>query len=168
MSKENELRAADLMTSDVATVGPDTPLRRVVLLLAVRHITGLPVVDGTTGALLGMITEGDLVRWYEERLAEDAVRAMPAALRLAPAIMHALRDSTLTVADAMPPGPAETVSEEMRLGEIAHLMHEKGIKRFPVVRNGRLVGIISRSDVVRGLAFALEDAEEARRLTDAG
>lgn len=166
MGKEQDLTAADMMTSDVATAVPGLPLRQVVVLMAVRHVSGLPVVDAD-GTLLGMITEGDLMRWLDSRQAA-ALQDLPPGQHVAPELMNALGDASLTVADIMPPGPAVTVTEESRLDDIARLMHAHGVKRFPVTRNGRLVGIISRSDLLRGITFALEDADEALRISRTG
>jgi CBS domain-containing protein len=162
MFDHSAIRAADLMTRDLAVVQPGTPLRRVVRLMADRHVSGLPVVDAD-GSLVGMITEGDLVRWHEDLPEREAtwLDMLGDGFEIAPAFLEALRAERHTVRHAMGPGPVVTVPEDMPAREIAALMHAKSIKRVPVVRDGRLVGIVARSDLVRALARALDEAQDA-------
>lgn len=163
MFDESALRARDLMTRDVAVVHPETPLRRVVQIMAERHISGLPVVD-QDGKLLGMITEGDLVRWHEGFPDREAswLDMLGQGFELAPAFVAALRAEHHSVHAAMRAGTVTTVPEDMPAREIASLMHAQDIKRVPVVRDGRLVGIVARSDLVRALARALDEADADR------
>lgn len=164
MFDESAARASDLMTRDVAVVQPETPLRRVVQVMAERHVSGLPVVDAA-GALLGMITEGDLVRWHEGFSDREAswLDMLGEGFELAPAFVEALRAEHHSVRHAMRAGPVVSVPEDMPAREIAALMHAKGVKRVPVLRDGRLLGIVARSDLVRALARALDQAEADRR-----
>ena len=163
MLDESSLRARDLMTRDVAVVHPETPLRRVVQIMAERHISGLPVVD-RQGSLLGMITEGDLVRWHEGFPEREAgwLDMLGEGFELSPTFLAALRAEHHSVHAAMGTGTVATVPEDMPAREIASLMHARGIKRVPVVRDGRLVGIVARSDLVRALAQALDEADADR------
>lgn len=147
------------MTTRVITVRPDTPAHEIARILVENRISGVPVVD-EENRVLGIVSEGDLIRrledtddgrrrswWLEllaspERRAEDYVRAHG---RLARDIMT----DVVTVID-----------EGATLGEAARLLEEKHVKRLPVVREGKLVGIVSRADLLRALALA--PAQEAK------
>jgi CBS domain-containing protein len=148
------MKIADVMTQNVVTVGPKTALREVATILAERRISGVPVVDG--GRVVGVVSEGDI-------LAKESAPAEPGR-RLG----HKHRPTaTQTKARAHTAGtamtsPAVTVSPERTLTEAARLMIEKGVNRLPVVDQGRLVGIVTRADLVR--AFIRDDAEIEREL----
>lgn len=160
MFDESAYRARDLMTRDIAVVHPETPLRRAVQIMADRHLSGLPVVDAR-GALLGMLTEGDLIRWQEGLPAHEEhwLEHLGEGFELAPAFVAALLAERHTVRHAMHQGPVVTVPDDMPAPEIAQVMHARGIKRVPVVQDGQLVGIVARSDLVRMLARWLEEQE---------
>ncbi|HEV7263630.1 MAG TPA: CBS domain-containing protein [Falsiroseomonas sp.] len=152
------MRARDLMTRDPVTLPPDTPLPLVARALADRGISGAPVADAN-GALLGMVTEGDLIR----RLAapEDAPRSW---LRdfFTPAGRQAARFARThgqRAADVMTTGLV-TAEEDTPVSVIAKAMEERGIRRVPVVRDGRLVGIVSRADLIRALMSPADSLAE--------
>jgi len=143
------MRARDLMTTNLVTIPPTTPLQVVAATLAERGFSGVPVVDAD-GRLLGLVTEGDLIR----RLAapEDKPRSW---LRdfFAPAGRQAAqfaRTHGRTAQDAMTTALV-TAEEDTPVERIAKVMEERGIRRVPVVRDGRLVGIVSRADLIRAL-----------------
>jgi CBS domain-containing protein len=147
------MQARDVMTTDVAAVSPDTPTRQVAKLLLERGISAMPVVDAR-GAPIGMVSEGDLVGrgaseraerrdWWLELLAEGT--------RLAPSFLEFVTAADRPVRDVMAT-PIVTVSEDTELGEIARLLEAHRIKRVPVVRGGRVVGIVSRADLLRALS----------------
>ncbi|MDQ7820341.1 MAG: CBS domain-containing protein [Armatimonadota bacterium] len=144
------LRAKDVMTSPVITVRPDTPIKDVAALMAAHHISGVPVVTDQ-GELVGIITEADLL------LAEARGFRRPA--RLAPVGEARPR---LRARDLMT-SPVVTVDEEAPLSEVASLMVRRQINRVPVMRGGRLVGIVSRADIVRALARSDEEIAAAVR-----
>lgn len=147
------MQVRDVMTTRVITVRPETPAGEIAKLLVENRISGVPVVD-EENRVLGIVSEGDLIRrledtddgrrrswWLEllaspERRAEDYVRAHG---RLARDIMTDI---------------VTTIDEGATLGEAARLLEEKHIKRLPVVREGKLVGIVSRADLLRALALA--------------
>lgn len=143
------MKVLDIMTTDPLTVSPDTPLKEAARLMVTERISGLPVMKD--GALVGVVTEGDFLR-------QEAGRQSPTRYSLLDALFG---DST-----AGEPG-AETVAEVMTdkvivttpdasLGEAARTMANKSVNRLPVVDDdGRLVGIISRADVVN--AFTKPD-----------
>ncbi len=144
--------ARDLMNSDVVTVTPNTPIRDVAKTLLKHRISAVPVVDDT-GTLVGIVSEGDLVgrkrteretksEWWLMRLAEGET--------LNTEFVQHLQDP-LAVAREVMTGPVLTVGEETRADEIAAIMAEHRVKRLPVVRDGRIVGIVRRADLLRSL-----------------
>ncbi len=149
------------MTRDIVVVHPDNSLMEAVKLMARRGISGLPVVDAA-GAIVGMLTEGDLVRWHEEHSEKQArwLDMLAEGGNLAPAFLESIRDEHHKVKSAMS-SAVITASEDTPAREIASLMMSKGIKRVPVLRDGRLVGIVARSDLVRALAERLGERPHA-------
>jgi len=144
------MRAVDVMTRDVITVGPNTTVSEIARLFLRRRISGVPVVNAE-GAILGIVSEGDLVRrvetetdarhsWWLELLSESPERAAEYA-----------KSRGRTAKDVMTTNVV-TVLESTTLREIADLMEKHRIKRVPVVRDGRLVGIVSRANLLQGLA----------------
>ncbi len=162
MLEEAVFTAADLMTRDVAVVHPETSLRDAVRLMASRQISGMPVLDAA-GALVGMLSEGDLVRWHEGYSEKQArwLDMLADGFNLSHDFLEGMRSQQNKVSLVMTPGPVVSVPETMAAREIAALMHAKGIKRVPVMRDGRLVGIVARSDLVRALAARLDRQGEA-------
>jgi CBS domain-containing protein len=144
------MRAKDVMTRRVAAIGPGATVREAARLMIERDVSGLPVVE-EDGRVIGMVTEGDLVRrreldtepegaWWLVALADGAARDYRKA--------HAM-----SVRDVMS-RPVFGVRPGATLRQVAKLMHERGIKRVPVLEDRRLVGIVSRADLVRRLARA--------------
>jgi CBS domain-containing protein len=145
----SNLTARDLMTPDVVTVPPETPVLAVARLLAERGISAVPVL-GAEGQVLGVVTEADLIR----RLAgeEDKPMSWFASLFANPGEMaeRYARTHGLTAADIMTEA-AVTVGEDATAQHIAHLMEDRHIRRVLVVTGGRLRGIVSRADLLRAL-----------------
>jgi CBS domain-containing protein len=159
------MKARDVMTSAVVSVGPDTPTREVAKILRDNGISAVPVVD-TGGTLSGMVSEGDLIGrdepqsearrdWWLTLLAEGETT-------LNADFVASLRSSDRKARDVMA-GPVVTVGEDTEIGEIARLLTAHRIKRVPVLRDGRIVGIVSRADLVRALA-----EEEPQPTADGG
>lgn len=147
------LTARDLMTPDVVTVPPETPVIAMARLLAERGISAVPVLDAQ-GTVKGIVTEADLIR----RLAgeEDRPRGWLASLFSDPAeeADRYARTHGATAADIMTEA-VTTVGEEATAAHIAHIMEEEGIRRVLVVSpEGRLRGIVSRADLLRALVAA--------------
>lgn len=155
MLDKAEITAGDLMTRDVAVVHPETSLLAAVKLLAQRHISGMPVVDDE-GSLIGMITEGDLMRWHEGYTERQArwLDMLAEGTELAAEFLEGIQQQNRKVKSVMSPG-VTAVAEDTLARDIAHLMYARNIKRVPVLRNGELIGIVARSDLVRGLAQKL-------------
>ncbi len=150
----------DVMTRSVLSVGPDTPLKDVALLLIEHRISGLPVVDGS-GRVVGVISEGDLL--VKERQ-PDAVRHRPLARLFgesAETRQLLAKAEARTAGDAMT-APAITVEASAPVGVAATLMIDRKVNRLPVTEGDRLVGIVTRADVIR--TFARSDEELAARI----
>ena len=147
------MNARDLMTRDVVSVTADMPMRKIAALLVARRIIGVPVIDGG-GAPIGFVSEGDLIG---RREAESEARGdwwltlLAEGEGLSPDFLTSLNYPT---ARELMSAPVITVREEASLGEIAKLLAAHNIKRVPVVRDGRVVGIVSRADLVRALVAA--------------
>ena len=167
MLDEAVVTAGELMTRDVAVVHPETSLMEAVKLMARREISGMPVLDAA-GAIVGMITEGDLVRWHEGYTEKQArwLDMLAEGGELAPNFVKGIRDEHHKVRSAMSAG-AITVAEDTPAREVASLMTKRKIKRVPVVRDGKLVGILARSDLVRAVAQLLEQTPLAPPPTEA-
>ncbi|MEO3471384.1 CBS domain-containing protein [Roseomonas sp. CAU 1739] len=152
------LTARDLMTPDVVTVPPETPVMAMARLLADRGISAVPVVD-PAGAVLGIVTEADLIR----RLAgeEDKPTSWFGALFADPASQaeRFARTHGVTAKDLMTE-KVVTVGPDTTAAHIAHMMEEQKIRRVVVLDGDKLKGIVSRADLLRALvAPAHEDAE---------
>lgn len=151
----------DVMTRQVITVLPTTPLREVARLLVERGVSGLPVVD-EQGAVVGVVSEGDLL---VKAGGADAVPHRPLARLFGESheTQEALaRVEARTAGDAMT-APAVTIGADASLQAAAALMVEHGIKRLPVTRDGRLVGIVTRADFVRSFVRSDDELAEAVR-----
>jgi len=149
------MKALDVMTRDVVSVGPDSSVLEAVRLMLQHKISGLPVLDGS-GALVGIVTEGDFLRRAEtgtQRKRARWIEFLVGPGKLANEYVHA---SGRKVEEVMSP-EVQTVSEDAPLEKIVHLMERHRIKRLPVVRGATVVGIVTRANLVRALAgLALE------------
>ena len=131
MLDEAVFTAGDLMTRDVAVVHPETSLLDAVKLMARRHLSGMPVVDAK-GAIVGMLSEGDLVRWHEGYTDRQArwLDMLAEGFELAPAFLAGIQEQHRKVKSVMAPG-ATTVTEETPAREVAHLMTPRTSSEFP-------------------------------------
>ena len=159
------MRARDIMTTDPITVPPETPIGAVAALMAEHNIPGLPVLDAD-GRLVGLVTDGDLMRRLSAK--EDKPASFFAALLGANAdqAMAYARAHGRRVRDVMSTDLA-TVPEDATVEEVAHILETKRIRRVPVVRDGRLVGVVSRADLLRAVmapvgSGAEEEASDPR------
>jgi CBS domain-containing protein len=154
------LTARDIMTPVVYTVRPDASFEEVVQLMASHHIGGVPVVDRNR-RILGLVSEADLI---DEHKREDIIpRTLLYGVLPLPddLLCQAARRGKMLQAKDVMTRPVATGSEDMDLHELADLMVQHWIGQIPIVRDGRLVGIVSRSDLVRALA---QQARPRRRL----
>jgi CBS domain-containing protein len=150
--------ARDLMTPDVVTVPPETPVMAIARLLADRGISAVPVVDAE-GKVLGIVTEADLIRriageedrpasWFGSLFADPAAQAERYA-----------RTHGVTARDLMTE-KVVSVSPETTAAHIAQMMEQQNIRRVVVVEGGKLRGIVSRADLLRALVAPVHEEAE--------
>jgi CBS domain-containing protein len=147
------LTAADVMTSDVKTTRASASVAEVAKLLCESEISAVPVCDDQ-GQVLGMLSEGDLLRPVgKEHAAKRAwwLNLLAEGTDLAPDFLESIRVENQRAGDLMV-GPVITASADTSLPELADLLVRHHIKRVPILRDGKLVGIVSRADLVRALA----------------
>ncbi|MEM5344314.1 CBS domain-containing protein [Paraburkholderia azotifigens] len=145
------MRAIDVMTTSVVFAHPHMTVREAAQILVEKNVSGMPVVDDK-GELLGMITEGDLLHraeigtgagkraWWLEFLASTRELASEYVRE------HSHRVSDLMTKDVV------VVDEDTPVVDIAELLERHRIKRVPVVKNGRVTGLVSRANLIRALA----------------
>jgi len=143
------MEARDVMTTPAVTIAPDMPVDEIARLMVARGISGVPVVDAA-GRAVGIVSEGDLVRhakagtggksswwlaWFGDRndLAQEYAKT------------HG------RTADDVMTRKVVTATESTPLARIASLLERNRIKRVPIVRRGKVVGIVSRANLLRGL-----------------
>jgi CBS domain-containing protein len=143
------MQARDVMTKRVISVQPDTSVRDVARTLVRHKISGAPVVD-QAGRLLGVVSEGDLMRRAESETEQH--RSWWLRLLLSPEEKAAeyVKTHGRCAADVMSK-PVQTVSETTSLEKVADLLQKHRIKRVPVLRRGKVVGIVTRADLLHGL-----------------
>lgn len=142
----------DVMTKKVITVTPETRIEEIVRLFLKHHISGVPVVE-EAGGVAGLVSEGDLMRrvadtdaprrsWWLELFAGNGTSAADYVKAHGRQAREVMTREVITVPDDVPIGRAAAVLEKHR------------IKRIPVLRDGKLVGIVSRSNLLQGLSLA--------------
>ena len=150
------MKAKEIMTAPVISVAPDTSVLEAVRAMLQQKISGLPVVD-SGGRPVGMVTEGDFLRRVETGTQRRRPRWIEFILgpgMLADEYVHA---SGRTVAEVMTEA-VHTVGEEASLDEVVQVMERYRVKRVPVMRGDKLVGIVTRTDLMRALTSAGERA----------
>lgn len=150
------MKVRDAMTSDVKVVRPDASLKQVASILAEHRISGLPVVDDG-GDVLGVVSEGDILL----KEVAEVPHGLQRLLHHKDASALAGKVEARTAGEAMS-APAIVVEVSAQLWQAAGLMIEHGVKRLPVVEDGKLVGILTRFDLVR--VFARGDDEIEREI----
>jgi CBS-domain-containing membrane protein len=147
------ITAADIMTRNVRTVRPDASVAEIARLLCDHEISAVPVCD-SQGQVLGMLSEGDLLRpvgkesaakraWWLNLLAEGT--------DLAPSFLECISVENQLARNLMA-APAVVAAPDMSVPELADLLMRHRIKRLPIIEDGKIVGIVSRADLVRVLA----------------
>lgn len=144
------MKAADIMTTNVITASDQACVADVAELLLKNNISAVPVVD-ETGAMVGIVSEGDLVRRAEIGTQHRRSWWLELVARQGALASEYLKEHGQRVVDVMT-RDVITVSPDTPLAEIANLIEKHGIKRVPVVDNGKVVGIVSRSNLVQVLA----------------
>lgn len=144
------MKAKDIMTTTVITVAPEASIPEVARLLLERHISAVPVLD-SGDRLVGIVSEGDFLRRAEEGQHRHGSWWLRLLSATAANATEYVKTHGRSAADVMT-RDVVTVTEDAPVGEVAHLLETKRIKRVPVLRDGKVVGIVSRADLLRGLA----------------
>ena len=152
------MRAHQIMTRNIVTVGPETPVGEAANIMLRRHISGLPVVNDD-GKLIGIISEGDFIRRSEigtQRKLGRWARFFAGPGKLATDFVH---EHGRKVGEIMTSDPI-TVTEGASLERIVELMEKKNIKRLPVIQGDRLVGIVTRANLLQAVAALARDVAD--------
>jgi CBS domain-containing protein len=144
------MRAHQIMTRSVVTVTPDTSIVDAANLMLQRHVSGLPVVDAA-GKLVGIVSEGDFIRRSEIGTQRKRGRWLSFILGPGKAASDFVQEHGRRVEEVMTKDPL-TITEDTALAEIVDLMEKNNVKRLPVVRADRIVGIVSRANLLQAVA----------------
>ncbi|WP_183928830.1 CBS domain-containing protein [Rhizobium mongolense] len=148
----------DVMITKVVGVSPDNSVRRAAEIMLANHVSGVPVIDDA-GQLVGIISEGDLLRRTE--LGRGAIAELGDQVFSAEERAKAyVKSNAWRVADVMSRNLI-VVEEDASLVSVSGLMQEHGVKRIPVMKEGALIGIVSRADLLKAIVTAHHD-ETAR------
>ena len=151
--------AKDVMTTPVLTVGPEATVMEVARLLLERHISAAPVVDAD-GHLLGVVSEGDLMRRPESGTERHQSWWLSLISDPQDEAREYLKSHGLHARDVMS-RHVVTVTEDTSLQEIASILEKRRIKRVPVLRAGKVVGIVSRANLLQALVAQPQPAPVA-------
>jgi len=148
------MKASDIMTPNVLSVDADAPILEAIRLMLQNRVSGLPVTD-QHGKLIGIVTEGDFLRRAEtgtEKKRRKWLEIIMGPGHLADEYVHT---HGRKVAEVMTPDPF-VIGEDTSLEDVVDLMERHGIKRVPVVRDGRVIGIVSRANLLHALASVVQ------------
>jgi len=151
--------AGAIMTQAVVTVGLDTTVSGVAKIMLEHRISAVPVLD-QAGALVGIISEGDLLRRAEVGTEHRRSRWMELGFSSRHLAADYVKEHGRKASDVMT-RTVITVRPETEIAEIANILASRHIKRVPVVVNSRLVGIVSRTNIVQALASSEKTSEYA-------
>jgi CBS domain-containing protein len=149
------MKVRDIMSTKVVTVSPSTSVRDIAGLMVEKHVSGLPVLNDN-GTLVGMVSEGDLLRRPEIGTQKHRRRWVSFFSGVDEQAREFTKSHALRAGDVMTEQVIH-VSEETPLGDVVGLMEKHNIKRLPVLSDGKLVGIVSRADLLRALAARQAD-----------
>jgi CBS domain-containing protein len=144
------MRAHQIMTRQVITVGPDTTIVEAAGIMLQNHVSGLPVVSAS-GRLVGIVSERDFLRRAEIGTQRKRGRWLRFLLGPGSAATDFVHEQGRKVGEVMTPEPF-TVTEDTLLQNIVQLMERNNIKRLPVMRSDQIVGIVSRSNLLQAVA----------------
>ena len=150
------MRVRDVMSTKVVSASPEMALVDAIMVMTKHHISGMPVLDDR-GALIGMITEADCLRRGETSRKPRPSRWYDAFFGPQLTARAYIRNYGRKVRHVMSQN-AVTVGENATLDQVVELMEENRVKRLPVVRQGKVVGIVSRANLMRALASVIRDA----------
>jgi CBS domain-containing protein len=151
------LTAKDIMTKEVVTVKPDTSIEELANLLVKHQISGAPVVD-ESGRLYGIVTEHDLISQNKRLHIPTVVSFLDAAIYLESSkkFEQDVKRLTATKVGEICSRKVVTISEDTSLVDIATIMAEKNMHLLPVVREGKVCGVVGKRDVVKSVLLQAE------------
>ena len=152
------MRAHQIMTRKVVSVTPEHTVLQAANLMLRNHVSGLPVID-KAGTVVGIVSEGDFLRRSEIGTPRGHNRLLSLIFGHGDAAEDYVREHGRKVSEVMTPAPI-TISEDASLSDIVTVMERNHIKRVPVVRDGKLVGIVSRSNLLQALASLARDVPD--------
>ena len=149
------MKVKDVMTSPVLSVESESPISQAIQLMLEKRISGLPVLDGQ-GRLVGIVTEGDFLRRTETGTQRRRSRWLEFLIGPGRLADEYTRSHGRKVIDVMTPDPV-TINEQTSLEQVVQIMEKHRIKRLPVLREQKLVGIVSRANLLHALAGVASD-----------
>jgi CBS domain-containing protein len=152
------MRAHQIMTRRVITVKADTPILEAANLMLHQHVSGLPVVD-EAGKLIGIVSEGDFIRRSEIGTQRKRGRWLKILVGPGLSAFDFVHEQGRKVAEIMT-SDLYTTTEDMLLEDVVQLMERQNVKRLPVMRGDVLVGIVTRSDLLRAVASLARDVPD--------
>ena len=152
------MRAHQIMTRKVESVTPEDTMSQAATVMLRNHVSGLPVVD-KAGTVVGIVSEGDFLRRSEIGTPRKHSRLLSFIFGHGDAAEDYVREHGRRVSEVMTPSPI-TISEDASLSDIVTIMERSHIKRVPVVRDSKLVGIVSRSNLLQALASLARDVPD--------
>ena len=152
------MRAHQIMTRSVTTVTPETTILEAANIMLQRHLSGLPVVD-TAGKLVGIVSEGDFLRRSEIGTQRKRGRWLKFLLGAGKAATDFVHEHGRKVSEVMTQDPL-TITEDTPLEEIVAKMESNGVKRLPVMNGDKLVGIVSRANLLQAVASLTRDVPD--------
>jgi CBS domain-containing protein len=158
------MRVSDVMTKRVISITPEATILEAIKIMLKNHISGMPVIDGK-GQLVGIVTEGDFLHRSETGTERSRSRWLDALFGPSEAAKDFVHSHGLKVKQVMSRNPV-TVRENTPLDEVVHLMENRNIRRLPVMRSGKVVGIVSRANLMHGLVSVHRGAPASAK-TDA-
>jgi CBS domain-containing protein len=159
-----DMKAADVMVTTVVTVGPECSIENVADTLLENGISAVPVITNG-GDLVGIVSEGDLVRRTEIDTEHPRSRWLALLIGSQPLAAEFVKSHGSRVADVMT-RDVIVATPDTPLRQIAALLEKNGIKRVPIVSNGKLVGIVSRANLIQALASVRKEIKAAAATSD--
>ena len=158
------MKASDIMSSRVVSVAPEATVLEAIKLMLDNHISGLPVID-KSGALVGIITEGDFLRRAETGTERKRPRWLEILVGPNSLAGDYVRSHGRKVEEVMTREPI-AIDEDVPLDEVVRIMERCRVKRLPVMRGDRVVGIVSRANLLHALASMRKQAAAAKPVAD--
>ena len=144
------MRAHQIMTRPVITVTPETSIVETANIMLQKHVSGLPVVDAT-GKLVGIVSEGDFIRRSEIGTQRKRGRWLRFILGPGKSASDFVHEHGRKISEVMTRSPL-TIADDTALAEIVELMEKNNVKRLPVIRADKVVGIVSRANLLQAVA----------------